>query len=59
MPEHGGPVRADEADTAQAARYAGTLSGRTLTLSVKLGDGQTLGPYTLTLGRPPRITKCR
>lgn len=59
VPEHGGPVRADEADTAQTARYAGTLSGRTLTLSVKLGDGQTLGPYTLTLGRPPRITKCR
>ena len=59
VPEHGGPVRADEADIAQRARYAGTLSGRTLSLTVKRADGSTLGPFTLTLGRPPRITKCR
>jgi len=59
VPEHGGPVRAAEADEGQPARYSGTLSGQTLTLSVKLGDGQTLGPYTLTLGHPPRLMKCR
>src|SRR5207247_2363288 len=41
------------------AHFTGTLTGRTLILSVKLGDGQALGPYTLTLGHPPRLMKCR
>jgi hypothetical protein len=57
--EHGGPVRADENDEGRAARYSGTVSGRTLTLTVMLGGGETLGPYALTLGRPPRLMKCR
>jgi hypothetical protein len=59
FPEHGGPTLKDDRDEGRAARYAGTLSGRTLSLTVKLGDGETLGPYALTLGRPPRLMKCR
>ena len=58
-PEHGGPTRRDESGEGGAARYSGTVSGRSLTLTVKLGDGETLGPYRLTLGRPPRLMKCR
>ena len=57
--EHGGPVRADEADEGRPARYSGVLSGRTLTLTVRLAGGETLGPYTLGLGQPPRLMKCK
>jgi hypothetical protein len=57
--EHGGPVRVDEADEGRPARYSGALSGRTLTLTVRLAGGETLGPYTLGLGQPPRLMKCR
>ena len=57
--EHGGPVLRDEVAEGRPAHFTGTLTGRTLTLSVKLGDGQALGPYTLTLGHPPRLMKCR
>jgi len=57
--EHGGPTLRDEKDEGRAARYSGTVSGRTLTLTVKLGDGETLGPFTVALGRPPRLMKCR
>jgi hypothetical protein len=59
VPEHGGPVRANEDQEGRPARYSGTMSGRTVTLTVELGAGETLGPYTLTLGRPPRLMKCR
>ena len=57
--EHGGPTLRDEKNEGLAARYSGTVSGRSLTLTVKLGDGETLGPYALALGRPPRLMKCR
>jgi hypothetical protein len=57
--EHGGPTLRDEKDEGRPARYSGAFSGRTLTLTVKLGDGETLGPYALMLGRPPRLTRCR
>ena len=49
----------DRVAEGRPAHFTGTLTGRTLTLSVKLGDGQALGPYTLTLGHPPRLMKCR
>lgn len=59
VPEHGGPVREDEADTGQPARYKGTLEGNTLTLEVVVEGGQTLGPFRLTLGGRARLMKCR
>lgn len=59
FPEHGGPVRADEDTEGRPARYSGSLSARTLTLTVRLEDGQTLGPYTLRLGQTPRLMKCK
>ena len=57
--EHGGPVRVDEADEGRPAHYSGAVSGRTLTLTVRLEGGETLGPYTLGLGQPPRLMKCK
>jgi len=59
FPERGGPVRANENDEGRPARYSGTVSGRTLTLTLRLGEGETLGPYTLALGRPARLMKCK
>lgn len=42
------------------ARYAGRITGRTMTLSVNLADtGATLGTFKLTLGAPSRLYKCQ
>ncbi len=56
---HGGPIRIDVPDVKQAASYTGVLRGNVLTLTVKLTDmGDTLGTYTLRLGREPRLMRC-
>jgi hypothetical protein len=55
--EHGGPVREGEEDS-QPARYAGRVEGRTMTLTITRAGGEMLGPYELTRGRTPRLTKC-
>ncbi len=57
--EHGGPIRTDENAPRQPARYSGTVSGRTMTLRVRLTDtAQDLGTYSLTLGSSGRVFKC-
>ena len=57
--EHGGPVREDEQPDQHPARYTGNTDGRKLTLTIFLTDTkETLGPFTLTLGEQPRLTKC-
>ena len=41
------------------ARYAGTILGQTMTLTVTLTDtAVTLGPVQLTLGKEPRMGPC-
>ena len=41
------------------ARFEGTISGRTMTLTVTLTDtAVTLGPVRLTLGREPEMGPC-
>jgi hypothetical protein len=57
--EHAGPVRKDEAADATPARYAGSLRGGLLTLTVTLSGGETLGPFELRRGQRPRLMKCR
>lgn len=58
--EHGGPVRKDEREDSHPAAYKGKIKGDTMTLTVTETDtGETVGTFTLTLGRQPRITKCR
>ena len=57
--EHGGPVRADESQEGQPARFRGRLKGKTLTLTIVTdGSRETIGPYTLRFGQEPRVVKC-
>jgi hypothetical protein len=57
--ERGGPQREDADTHGQPARYDGRVDGATMTLTVTLTDTQeTVGTFTLTRGKPPRIRKC-
>ena len=53
-----GPIRVGQIFTSQRATYTGLAVKQDLTLSVKLEDGTELGPYKLTQGTPPQITRC-
>lgn len=56
--ERGGPVR-EGGEDARPARYAGRVEGKTMTLTIAVGDGgETLGPFELVRGRSARLTKC-
>ena len=57
--EHGGPVRSDEDQSGQPARFKGQLTGKTMTLTITLDNSsETVGPFTLELGKYSRIFKC-
>jgi hypothetical protein len=53
-----GPVRVGQIFRSQRATYSGTVVENVMTLNVGLEDGTMLGPFTLTLGAPPQITRC-
>ena len=55
--ERPGPTRPGQ-DEGRAARYTGKTDGKTLTLTVTLDGGETLGTFQLTLGAEPRIFRC-
>lgn len=56
--ERGGPVREGQEDS-RPARYTGSVEGKTMTLTIAVGDGgETLGPFELVHGRSARLTKC-
>jgi hypothetical protein len=57
-PGQGGPVRVGQIFTSQRATYAGTITGDEMTLSVRLEDGSTVGPFTLVRGAPGELTRC-
>jgi hypothetical protein len=54
----GGPVRVGQIFTSQRATYSGSVTGDQMTLSVRLEDGSTLGPFTLTRGAQGQLTRC-
>jgi len=56
--EHGGPVRADEPENSNPARYSGHVVGDTMTLIVTQGK-ENVGTFTLTRGAKPVLRKCR
>ena len=53
-----GPVRVGQIFRSQPATYSGTVLENAMTLNVALEDGTALGPFTLTLGAPPQLTRC-
>jgi hypothetical protein len=53
-----GPVRVGQIFRSQTATYSGTAIEGAMTLNVELEDGTALGPYSLTLGAPPQLTRC-
>lgn len=56
--ERGGPVR-EGGEDARPARYTGRVEGKTMTLTIAVGDGgDALGPFELGHGRSARLTKC-
>ena len=57
--ESPGPQREDSPTRSKPARYAGRIQGSTMTLTITLTENaQTIGPFSLTKDRTPRITKC-
>lgn len=57
---HGnGPGAETDAGAGEPARFRGTLTGKTLTLTVTLvGPSQDLGTFKLKQGQPGRLTTC-
>lgn len=54
-----GPGAETDAGAGEPAHFSGTLSGKTLTLTVTLvGAAQDLGTFKLTHGRAARLSKC-
>lgn len=58
MPGQGGPVRVGQIFTTHRAEYIGTVQGDVMELTVRLEDGDVLGPFSLTQSQPPQITRC-
>ena len=56
-PEGPGPQRED--GQGRPVRYAGRVQGSTMTVTISIVEsGETVGPFTLTRGKTPKITKC-
>ena len=53
-----GPVRAGQIFISRPATYSGTVAADQMTLSVRLEDGTSLGPFRLTRGAQPQLTRC-
>ncbi|HEY7006961.1 MAG TPA: hypothetical protein VH392_10845 [Sphingomicrobium sp.] len=60
-----GPIKVGQFFRAQGAMFAGTVAKpatkgapRTMVLNIALEDGTALGPFTLTEGAPPQVTRC-
>jgi hypothetical protein len=58
-PGTGGPVRRGKRPRTVVATYTGIIKWPDeMRISVKLGNGRTLGPYTLRRGAEPQLTRC-
>lgn len=53
-----GPIRVGQRFISQTATYSGEVVKDVMTLNVELEDGTQLGPFTLTKGAPPQLTRC-
>lgn len=57
-PGQGGPVRVGQIFTSKRATYSGSVTDDQMTLAVRVEDGPTVGPLTLTRGAPGQINRC-
>lgn len=57
-PGHGGPERVGEVHPSFPARYAGTVRGDRMTMTVKVQNGVLIGPHTLRRGAEPMLMRC-
>jgi hypothetical protein len=53
-----GPVRVGQIFVSQQATYSGNVVKEQMTLNVELEDGTLVGPFNLTQGMAPQITRC-
>lgn len=53
-----GPIRVGQMFKSQTATYSGEVAKTVMNLAVTLEDGTALGPFTLTEGAPPQLTRC-
>jgi hypothetical protein len=59
-PEHGGPIRQNEASRTTPATYSGTIEGDTMDLRIEISGKETrVESYKLVRGQAGRIVKCR
>jgi hypothetical protein len=58
VPEHGGPVRAGEVPESRPARYQGRLDRQKLEFTVTTEGHTGSEPFTVTLAKGPKLTKC-
>ena len=56
--ERGGPIRADDDSKGEPASYTGSIKGNTMTLTLKVGDGDA-ETFTLEKGKEGRLVKCK
>jgi len=56
--ERGGPVREDASSKGQPATYTGSIEGDTMTLSLRVGDGEA-ETFTLEKGKEGKLVKCK
>ncbi len=54
----GGPIRVGQIFRSQRAKYSGEVTKTVMTLNVMLEDNTALGPFTLTEGQAPQLTRC-
>jgi hypothetical protein len=57
-PGQAGPVRVGQVFVSKRATYSGTATKTDMTMTVKLEDGELLGPFTLKAGAPAEIQRC-
>jgi hypothetical protein len=58
--ERPGPIRVGSEPSARPASYSGAVRGGTMTLSVRTTDSdEDVGTYSLELGAPGKVRKCR
>ena len=54
--EHGGPIRIDEENAGSPAIYSGSVTGDTMTMTVKLADSdEVVETFTLKRGGAGRV----